>query len=55
MEYDCFAKPSGVEEYCVHIMSRTPTMDPTKLQAMLDYAGVYFLFPIIESYSTKES
>lgn len=42
MEYDCRAVTGG-EEYCVHFMSRTITIEPTKLQTMVDYAGEFFL------------
>ena len=40
MEYDCRAVQGG-EEYCVHFMSRTITIEPAKLQTMVDYAGEF--------------
>lgn len=41
MEYDCRAVSGGGEEYCVHFMSRTITIEPAKLQSMVDYAGEF--------------
>lgn len=43
MEYDCQADDVS-EEYCVHIMSRTTSIDPAKLQAMIEYAGEFESF-----------
>lgn len=38
IEYDC--NEGGLTtDYCVHIMSRTPTMTDEKLQELLDFAG----------------
>ena len=38
IEYDCNDGALGLD-YCVHIMSRTPTMAPEKLQQLLEFAG----------------
>ena len=40
MEYDC-RSDSVSEEYCVHIMSRSTSIEPAKLQQMIDYAGEF--------------
>ncbi len=39
IEYDCY-KSLVSEEYCVHFISRTPILNPDKLQAMIDFAGI---------------
>lgn len=39
MVYDCVGY-DGFEEYCIHFMSRTPSIEPTKFQTMFDYAGI---------------
>lgn len=39
LEYDC-TDPFGLgSQYCVHVMSRTPTMPATKLQSLLTFAA----------------
>lgn len=38
VEYDC-GELFGIVNYCVHIMSRTPTMDPTILNELITYAN----------------
>lgn len=38
IEYDCTVDV-GVTNYCVHIMSRRPTLNADKVQAMINYAG----------------
>lgn len=38
IEYDC-NEHDITTDYCVHIMSRTPTMTDEKLQELLDFAG----------------
>ena len=41
IEYDC--NPEGTldeTDYCVHIMSRTPTMEQEKLDQLLQFAGL---------------
>lgn len=45
MEYDC-RLTSTSEEYCVHFMSRTITIEPAKLQSMVDYAEGLGLNPL---------
>lgn len=42
MEYDC-ARNVGIEDYCVHFMSRTGEIDPVKLEMMINYAGTLFI------------
>ena len=37
IEYDCITE-LGVTSYCIHIMSRTPTLPEEKVQEMLDFA-----------------
>lgn len=37
MEYDC-GKTFFIENYCIHFMSRTTSIEPAKLQLMKDYA-----------------
>ena len=44
MEYDCNTKASGTEEYCVHFMSRTTTIEPSKLEEMKIFAGLIEIF-----------
>jgi len=40
MEYDCRSVVvTQVDEYCVHFMSRTKTIDDEKLQEMIQFAG----------------
>merc|ERR1712142_322486 len=34
LEYDCNEHILGVIDYCVHFMSRTPTIDPVKLEEL---------------------
>ena len=41
IEYDCFTN-LFVEEYCVHFMSRTPTIQPDKLETMIKYASKFY-------------
>ncbi|KAK4315008.1 hypothetical protein Pmani_013749 [Petrolisthes manimaculis] len=38
VEYDCGTNRLDVTNYCVHFMSRTPTMDTDKLQQLVLYA-----------------
>lgn len=39
IEYDCEVALDGLlTNYCIHILSRQPTMDDTKLQNLLDFA-----------------
>ena len=38
IEYDCSQEIDGTD-YCIHIMSRTPTLPEEKVQEMLDFAG----------------
>lgn len=38
MVYDCVGY-DGFEEYCIHFMSRIPSIEPSKFQTMFDYAG----------------
>ena len=38
IEYDC-TENFLTHDYCIHIMSRTPTMTEEKLQMLLEYAG----------------
>ena len=38
IEYDC-TENFLTHDYCIHIMSRTPTMSEEKLQMLLEYAG----------------
>merc|ERR1712179_813549 len=38
IEYDC-TENFLTHDYCIHIMSRTPTMSEEKLQNLLDYAA----------------
>ena len=38
IEYDC-NEHDITTDYCIHIMSRTPTMTNDKLQELLDFAG----------------
>jgi len=37
IEYDC-GSTLFIENYCIHFMSKTPTIAPEKLQSMKDYA-----------------
>ena len=39
IEYDCNTSILGVTDYCVHFMSRTPTLTEEKLQEMKEFAG----------------
>ena len=41
IEYDC-GSTLFIENYCIHFMSKTPTIAPEKLQSMKDYAGDFF-------------
>ena len=38
IEYDCNTDLDGTD-YCIHIMSRTPTLPVAKVQEMLAFAG----------------
>ena len=38
IEYDC-TENFLTHDYCIHIMSRTPTMSEEKLLMLLEYAG----------------
>ena len=42
IEYDCTENFLS-HSYCIHIMSRTPTMSEEKLQQLLEYAGKLLL------------
>lgn len=37
MEYDC-GTFLGIANYCIHILSRTPTMDPAKFHSLVNQA-----------------
>ena len=57
MEYDCF-KNLFVEEYCVHFMSRTPTIQPNKLETMIKFASKFIsisIFFVINIFLQKAS
>jgi apolipoprotein D and lipocalin family protein len=45
VEYDCGTSNMGITNYCVHIMSRTPTMDDTTFQQFVDMAESMGLNP----------
>lgn len=38
IEYDCGESFGVIENYCIHILSRTPTMKPEKLQQLQAFA-----------------
>ena len=44
VEYDC-GTSYGVTNYCVHVMSRTPTMDPTLFNKLIAEAEAMGLNP----------
>lgn len=39
IEFDCDDNFLGKYEYCIHIMSRTPTMSAEKVQELVAFAG----------------
>ncbi|XP_042234005.1 uncharacterized protein LOC121874118 isoform X2 [Homarus americanus] len=38
MEYDCHTNVLGITNYCIHFMSRHPTMSENTLTSLIDYA-----------------
>jgi len=56
IEYDCTDYNSHVHEYCIHIMSRTPTMSEEKLAQLQEFALSLDLNPMnIEWKDTDQS
>ena len=39
IEYDCNTSILGVTDYCLHFMSKNPTLSQEKLQLMMEFAG----------------
>ena len=39
IEYDCNTSFLGVTDYCLHFMSKNPTLSEEKLKQMMDFAG----------------
>eukprot|EP00027_Filamoeba_sp_ATCC50430_P003981 CAMPEP_0168564444 /NCGR_PEP_ID=MMETSP0413-20121227/13252_1 /TAXON_ID=136452 /ORGANISM="Filamoeba nolandi, Strain NC-AS-23-1" /LENGTH=134 /DNA_ID=CAMNT_0008596123 /DNA_START=170 /DNA_END=574 /DNA_ORIENTATION=+ len=44
VEYDC-GTSAGITNYCIHVMSRTPTMDPALLNQLVTEAEALGLNP----------
>ena len=45
IEYDCTTSSAGITNYCIHIMSRTPTMDEDLFQQLVSYSESLGLNP----------
>lgn len=38
VEYDCGTSSLGITNYCIHVLSRTPTMEQSKFDSLIEYA-----------------
>ena len=38
VEYDCATSSAGITNYCIHVMSRTPTMDSDTFDKLIDFS-----------------
>ena len=45
VEYDCGTSSLGATNYCIHVMSRTRTMDPATFKSLIDMAEQMGLNP----------